>query len=380
MSPKEPLFHYDSSLTPLTDDISLSEKIQYLHMILAQRYVEINRIAVALYDEKTDLLKTFLYSGEKSDLQFYDAKLGETTSLLEILHLGKPRVVNDLGIFKTSKKEHNRVLTALDYAASYTLPMFSKGHFYGFIFFNASERDFFTEETLHYLDMVGHLLAITIIHEVTGFKTLQAAINTIRDITQHRDNETGTHLARMSRYARLIAQELAPAYHLSDEYIEHLFMFSPLHDIGKIAIPDEILLKPGKLTDGEYEVMKSHTQRGREIIDTMLNHFDMNESEHVDMMRNITQYHHEKMDGSGYMGRCSGEDIPLEARIVAVADIFDALTSQRPYKTAWDNERAFSALQEMAEDKLDSACVNALLHNRDKVEAIQKTFKEDIYG
>lgn len=380
MTQENTIFHFDSSLTGLTDDSSLSEKIQYLHMILVQRFSAINRIAVALYDESTDLLKTFLYSGEITDLHYYEAKLAETPSLLEILELGKPRVVNDLSIFRSSEKKHSRILTTRDYAASYTLPMFSKGHFYGFIFFNASEKGFFNTESLHYLDMAGHLLAMTVIHELSGFKTLRAAINTARDITKHRDNETGTHLERMSRYSRLIAQEIAPDYDLSDEYIEHLFMFAPLHDIGKIAIPDEILLKPGSLSEGEFEVMKSHTERGREIIDTMLNHFEISDSEHVDMMRNITQYHHEKMDGSGYMGRVSGDDIPLEARIVAVADIFDALTSNRPYKKAWDNDTAFKTLRKMAENELDSTCVEALIKNREKIESIQQTFHEDIYG
>lgn len=369
-----PIFHFDQSLTLLTDEVTLGEKIQYLHMMLAQKYLAINRIAVALYDQQTDSLSTFIYSGEASDLQRYEAKLSDTPSLLEILELGKPRVVNDLSIFLGSHKTHNKIIASQDYLASYTLPMYCKGEFFGFIFFNASEKHFFNEENLRYLDLAGHLLSITIIHELTGLKTLQAAVNTVRDVTKHRDNETGSHLARMSRYSRLIAQELASEYELSDEYIEHLSLFAPLHDIGKVAIPDSILLKPGELNEEEFALMKTHTQRGSEIIDTMLSHFNIAHTEHVDMLRNIARYHHERMDGSGYLKGILGEDIPLEARIVAVADVFDALTSVRPYKPAWSNDDAIVALHELAESKLDRECVLALTRNRGKIEEIQRAF------
>jgi HD-GYP domain-containing protein (c-di-GMP phosphodiesterase class II) len=209
---------------------------------------------------------------------------------------------------------------------------------------------------------------------------LQAAVDTARDITHHRDNETGSHLDRMSRYSRLIAEELAPRYDFSDEYVERIFLFSPLHDIGKIAIPDEILLKPGQLDEQEYEIMKSHALKGREIIDGMLEHFGIASLDHSNMLRNIAQYHHEAMNGMGYPEGLQGEAIPIEARIIAVADIFDALTSRRPYKAAWDNDRAFALLQELSGVTLDADCVNALFAHRKRVEQIQQRFREDPFG
>jgi len=199
-------------------------------------------------------------------------------------------------------------------------------------------------------------------------------------ITHHRDPETGSHLDRMSRYSLLIANALTEKYQLTDDYIQHVFMFSPLHDIGKIAIPDQILRKPGKLTDDEMRVMKTHAGKGRTMIDELLVSFGLEGVEHVDILRNIAAYHHESINGSGYPEGKAGDEIPLEARIVAVADVFDALTSRRAYKEAWSNDDAFATLQTMAGDKLDKDCVEALLKHRDDVEDVQARYKENTRG
>jgi HD-GYP domain-containing protein (c-di-GMP phosphodiesterase class II) len=167
---------------------------------------------------------------------------------------------------------------------------------------------------------------------------------------------------------------------LTDEYIEHILMFAPIHDIGKISIPDYILLKPGKLTKEEWNIMKTHADKGREMIDTLLKNFGLEDFHHVDILRNIAQYHHEAMNGSGYPLGLKGNEIPIESRIVAVADVFDALTSRRPYKHAWTNSDAFTGLYRLAGSKLDLDCVKALSRCRDQIEAIQAHFREDLYG
>ena len=195
-----------------------------------------------------------------------------------------------------------------------------------------------------------------------------------------RDPETGSHLDRMSRYSRLIAQALAEKYELDDTYIEHIFMFSPLHDVGKIAIPDTILLKPGPLDEKERKIMNNHTSIGRAMIDGIVANFGLDCIEQIDVLKNIAEFHHEAMNGSGYPSGIKGVEIPLEARIVAVADIFDALTSIRPYKKAWSNDEAFNLLKQLAGEKLDSDCVNALINNRVEIERIQQQFQENFYG
>ena len=211
-------------------------------------------------------------------------------------------------------------------------------------------------------------------------RTLTAAVKTTERFTHARDMETGFHLDRMSRYSRLIAVYLADKYELDDAYIEHIFRFSTLHDIGKVGIPDNILLKPGKLTKEETETMHTHACRGREIIDNLINDFGFEHFEHVNVLRNIVEHHHEVLNGTGYPKGISGTQIPLEARIVAVADIFDALTSQRSYKDAWSNEEAFELLKKMSGERLDKDCVEAIVNNREEVEEIQQQFTEDKFG
>jgi HD-GYP domain-containing protein (c-di-GMP phosphodiesterase class II) len=219
-----------------------------------------------------------------------------------------------------------------------------------------------------------------IINELSTIKTLAAAISTTGRISHVRDPETGSHLDRMSRYSRLIAQGLAEKFNLDDDYIEHIFMFSPLHDIGKIGVPDSILLKPDRLNDAEMDVMRNHARVGEGIINDLIESFGLQSLQHTEMLRNIACYHHEAMDGSGYPLGLASSDIPLEARIVAVADVFDALTSSRPYKEAWSNERAIRTLKDMAGGRLDADCVMSLLSQMDEVERIQMAFTEDNYG
>ncbi len=374
------MFEHQDVLAALNGKLPLPEKIAYVHGLLKERFDFIDRISVAIHDPKTDLLKTYLHSSDdENPLVLYSAKLADSESMQEILKVGRPRVVNDLDIFSNVPAEHTRRIASLQYKSSYTMPMFMNGTFIGFLFFNSRRKNVFDEMTLHYLDMVGHLLSLLVIHEMSTMRSLYAIVKTAANITLHRDVETGAHLDRMSNYARLIATQVAKKYQLNDELVEHIFLFSPLHDIGKIGISDNILLKPGKLTETEFDTMKTHASKGGEIVDMMLNNLGLDEFPHAEILRNIALYHHEAINGSGYNGMMD-EDIPVEAKIVAVADVFDALTSVRPYKEAWSNERAFMFLHSMAGTKFDIDCVAALINCQDQVEAIQKGFKEDYLG
>jgi HD-GYP domain-containing protein (c-di-GMP phosphodiesterase class II) len=374
------MFEHQDVFAALNGKLPLSEKVEYVHGLLKARFGFIDRIAVAIYDPKTDLLKTFVHSsGVENPLDLYSAKLADSASMQEILKAGRPRVVNDLEIFSNAPAEHSRRIAANQYKSSYTMPMFLNGEFFGFMFFNSRRKKVFDEAVLHYLDMVGHLLSMIVIHEVSTTRSLLAIVKTAANITHHRDIETGAHLDRMSNYARLIAKDVAKKYRLNDDFVEHVFLFSPLHDIGKIGIADSILLKPSKLTPDEFEAMKFHVTKGGEIINMMLGNLGLEEFPHAEILRNIALYHHEAINGSGYNGMMD-EEIPIEAKIVAVADVFDALTSARTYKEAWSNDRAFLFLQLMAGTKFDSDCVAALVNCRKEVEAIQDRFMENSIG
>ncbi|OLE19638.1 MAG: two-component system response regulator [Betaproteobacteria bacterium 13_1_20CM_3_63_8] len=177
---------------------------------------------------------------------------------------------------------------------------------------------------------------------------------------EYRDEETGYHLIRMSRYSRLIASAVG----LGHDETETVELAAPLHDIGKIGIPDQILLKPDKLDDAEWQVMQRHPVIGHEILKGSA-------SKYVRMGALIALGHHEKYNGSGYPNGLVGDHIPLCARIVAVADVYDALTSVRPYKTAWAAEKAFQHLAAQASQHFDPRLVEAFLAMKKEVVQIQ---------
>ena len=176
---------------------------------------------------------------------------------------------------------------------------------------------------------------------------------------EYRDPETGAHIVRMAHYSRLIAATLG----LSDAEQQLIFEAAPMHDIGKVGTPDLILLKPGRLTAEEFSVMKQHAQIGHDILAGST-------SPTLQAAARIAVTHHEKFDGSGYPNALAGTDIPLYGRIVAVADVFDALTSERPYKPAWPMDKAQVFLQEQTGLHFDPACVDAFMSNWDAVQAI----------
>ena len=370
-------YHQDS-LETLHRHAPLSDKLKILHDALTERFEFIDRIAVAIYDPKTDELKTFIHSsGEANPLTHYQARLSEARSLQEIKESHRPRVVNDLTVFAKGMHEHTVRISAQGYGASYTVPMYFNNDFFGFVFFNSYRKDVFDEEVLRLLDMFAHLTSLVVMGELASLRILISTVRAARDFADLRDTETGTHLDRMSRYARIVAKELAPKYGFDDEYVEHIFLFSPLHDIGKIGIPDSILLKAGLLDAGEREVMKTHPQKGRQLINTMLRDFGLESFQYLNILRNIAEYHHETLDGEGYPHHLRGNDIPIESRIAAVADVFDALTSHRPYKEAWNMDEAFQELRKLAGSKLDPDCVEALIKNRSQLEEIRDRFQEE---
>ncbi len=183
---------------------------------------------------------------------------------------------------------------------------------------------------------------------------------------EYRDSDTGNHVLRMAKYARLIAEYLG----LASERCELIEIAAPMHDIGKIGIPDNILLKPGKLTPQEYKVMKQHPLIGHRMLHD-------SHSKFIVLAAEISLGHHEKFDGTGYPHGLAGKAIPLESRIVAVADVFDALTSARPYKSAWSNDQALEFILTHKNAHFDPECVDAFIAQLGKVQLIQQQLKDE---
>ena len=183
---------------------------------------------------------------------------------------------------------------------------------------------------------------------------------------EYRDQETGNHVIRMAKYSHLIAKKLG----LDEDECETIELAAPMHDIGKIGIPDQILLKPGKLSVEEFTIIKKHTRIGYEILKN-------SPSRYLQMGAVIALGHHEKFNGSGYPQGLRGEDIPLVARIVAVADVYDALSSKRCYKPVWSHDDVLNMLNEQSGQHFDPRCVQAFISQLEEIHTIQARFTDE---
>ena len=196
-------------------------------------------------------------------------------------------------------------------------------------------------------------------------KTRLQIIQCLGRASEYRDNETGLHVIRMSHYSRILA--LAAGF--SPEDAEDIFHAAPMHDVGKIGTPDAVLLKPGRLEPDERVIMERHVEMGAEILGE-------HDSSLLQLARKIALFHHEKFDGSGYPHKLIGDAIPIEARIIAIADVFDALTSERPYKKEWPVEDAVELLRRESGKHFDPALVELFIAQLPAVLAIKVQYAE----
>tara|TARA_Y100001956_G_C4122574_1_gene188297 strand:+ start:1327 stop:2445 length:1119 start_codon:yes stop_codon:yes gene_type:complete len=212
-------------------------------------------------------------------------------------------------------------------------------------------------------------------------ETLQdATIGAMASLAETRDNETGNHIRRTQNYVKVLAEGLLRtgqySNELSKEVIELLYKSAPLHDIGKVGIPDSILLKPGKLTDEEFEIMKNHTALGRDVLLNVESSIDF-ECDFLKIAIEIAFSHQEKWDGSGYPLGLSGTDIPLSARMMAIADVYDALISERVYKPAFSHDKAVSIISDSSGSHFDPLLVKIFLEIENEFRDIASTYRDD---
>lgn len=230
------------------------------------------------------------------------------------------------------------------------------------------QLEFLTDISLLISGVVTRILAAEALrmreHELEDART--DAIRRLGIASEYRDNETGMHIMRMTHYAAAIAKEMG----VDEDERERLIIAAPMHDVGKIGISDAILHKPGKLTDDEFESMKAHTSIGAELLS--------GDDELLRSARQIALNHHENWDGSGYPFGLRGEDIPLFGRICSVADVFDALVSQRPYKKSWELDDAIAFIKQESGKKFDPTVVKAFTIALPNILRIKALYSDDI--
>lgn len=214
---------------------------------------------------------------------------------------------------------------------------------------------------------------------VLNLQDKDIVIFSLAKLAESRDPETGSHLERIRHFSKALAETLLnspdASVDINTHYIDNIFLTSPLHDIGKVGIPDRVLLKPGRLTDEEFDLMKNHTLIGHSTLNDALQKSP--KAEYLRMSAEIALSHHEKYNGSGYPNGLKGDDIPFSARIVAVADVYDALTSVRVYKKAMSHDIAYNIIQEESGMHFDPLIVKAFDQCLEQFIAIKKRFCEN---
>lgn len=363
-------------LPALDQAVPLGDRLRLLHERIQAVAPAVERLAFALHHPSNDLLSTYVsHTSRGASLRFYDHPLASIPSLRRLADDRRSRVIHDMAADLPPVSAHTRWLLDQGWRSSYTLPLFWGDQLLGFLFLNARGTAVFTGLVLERLQPHVELVASLIIHELSQIAQLRSTLRLALDLTHLRDPETGAHLERVSLYSRLIAKALAHPLSLPSEYVDDLHLFAALHDVGKVAVPEAILRKPGPLDAEERLTMDTHVNRGLELVERMIQGLHLAANPRLEMLRNVVAGHHERLDGSGYPFGLRGDQISLEARIVAVADIYDALTQMRSYKAAFTPVEAERILRELAEaGRLDGRCVEALLAAEEQRQAIAAAY------
>ncbi len=374
-----------SLIENINNNNSFMENLSYINQKFSA-FIPYNYIGIALISADKKMLKASYGVSDGSILGLPDRIVGANwlisdTSLGELLNSGEARIINDLEKYCEDKpvKAYNQVILEAGIRASIALPLKVSGEPVGMIFFSSKNKNVYNEEHIKFLHTLANSIAISFNRNIFTSEILYSSILALAKLSEARDEDTGEHMERMAKYSKLMAQLLYENEYFPEEisfdYIDQIERFSPLHDIGKVGILDGILLKPGKLTSEEFNEMKKHAVFGAEVLRSADKNLKKMGVSPFGMGIDIAEGHHEKWNGSGYPYGKKGKEIPLSARIVAIADVFDALTSKRPYKEAFSLEKSFAIIKEGRAVQFDPTIVDVFLENKIHVEELYYRFK-----
>ncbi|GAB6107909.1 HD domain-containing phosphohydrolase [Fusibacter bizertensis] len=345
------------------------------------RRMGVDRVGIAFVDYSR---KKFI--AEYGVANYGNVKLGpgfevnfDKTTLVKILYTKEAFITDDLEE-ELKKRPHSASLILLrneGVKSNIVVPLIMGEAVFGVVFFSSSEKKHFDKMHLR--------LAEKVIYEISGLLNrsyftkvvLSRITNSFSELVDQKDNETGDHILRMVKYSVAIAEGLRkknlPDYPVNRKFVLEIERNASSHDIGKVGIPDSILKKPGKLTPEEWQTMKTHAKIGADIFKSLREGLQVFESDFYVFAEEIARHHHERWDGTGYPDGLAGFEIPLSARIVAIADVFDALSSKRAYKEPFSFERSVEMIKESAGNHLDPVIVDVFVEN---LEAIWTIYQE----
>lgn len=341
--------------------------------------VPCQRIALAFLDSSGYLIAENAISdhGPLRLTQGY-SELIENTSLSQLVDSGEPRIIDDLRqVLADHKSPSTQLIVDEGYLSSLTVPIHFTMRCVGFVFLNADRVGAFNKEHVAHVLQVFSILKNYVYHHYIVQLLLAETSRAFVGAMEKKDDETSAHIVRMSRYSHVIARGIAeryrqgllgPEYYLNEQMVREILWFAPLHDLGKIGIPDVVLFKTGAFDPPERAIMETHVTMGQKIISTLNDNLSKYlGTTFLDTCTQIIAGHHEHWNGKGYPKGLAGFDIPLPARIVALADVFDALTSARPYKEAWSLDRAFALIKAERGEHFDPVIVDEFFRQESEI-------------
>lgn len=343
--------------------IQIKEVFDYIR----KHHSEFGRISIAAYigGVLSTYYSVFEDAPVDNSLEFKPVTVNLFSSLGDVIVNKKERYIDNLK--DHYKSEHIKMLTDFGLLSSLTFPIVHKDNVIGVMFFNSRKENFFsTNEKKAHFTYIYQLISTRYIQIIEEREKFQQLLDVALKIGHHRDPETSQHLIRMGMYSELLARLLADKFpEITTEFIHKVRFYAPFHDIGKYRIPDRVLFSNSVFSPEDREIMNMHPIYGEEIINDVISisGVDTIEIKDIALLKNIIRYHHEAYDGSGYPDGLKGSNIPLESRIITVADVFDALLSKRPYKEAWDISKVVDFLNENSGKLFDPECVEVLTKN-----------------
>jgi HD-GYP domain-containing protein (c-di-GMP phosphodiesterase class II) len=367
----------DRSLSEMNVDTSLEEFLPKLKK-LVETNIPCNRLALAFLSPNGDITAESAVT-DRNVLHLepgFVEPLSRST-LDVIVNSAYPRIINDLEAHYNTvhKSEATELILKEGLRSSLTAPIVINGKTIGFLFINSAEKNAYTEYHIYHALQLVNPLRQNIYYQYLLQQVIAETAKSFVVLMEKKDNETSLHITRMSLYSHHIAKKLFEQEHqINPRLLREILWFAPLHDIGKIGIPDGILLKPGKLTKDEFTVMQQHVTIGEQVITKMDE--ALTATANLSALKtaiDLISSHHERWDGKGYPRGLPGRDIPLSGRIVAVADVFDALTSRRPYKEAYSIEKTLEIMRASVGTQFDPWVFNAF---EEALPQILRTYEE----
>jgi len=358
------------ALPSLKNPGSFSEQLKRVHTHIQRQYPFVSCIEIALHHAASKSLRLYTTCTDSNGCFIKQLLLKDANNQ-------KPQIIDDLGSIGAGNTENEKCMASSSVKSGLSVPFVVDHRQHGLTFFSAKEKHCFTPQIMQQMQVYARVITQLIASEDHTVQDLNSAISAVLRLNNINKSESPQHLKRVAHYSRLIATNCADTYSLSEEWIEHLYLFAPLHDIGKVFLPEKLLTKPGPLSPQEFERMKTHTLKGRDIIDHMIDSFGYKDHLHyTGMLRNIVTHHHETIDGKGYPYGLKGDEIPLEARIVAVADILDAMLTKRVYKEAWSMDKTLKELQKLSGSKLEPEFIGILASHKQELMNIRTASAE----